>query len=81
MTAPTASVDTATRPDEPLWHTVSVVDLFSLQGVEEQAGLKMIVQLIDGMSAELAIGAPVEVVFEDVADGMSVPHFQMRAQS
>src|SRR5438094_7161200 len=39
MTAPTASVDTATRPDEPLWHTVSVVDLFSLQGVEEQAGL------------------------------------------
>jgi len=48
--------------------------------LEEQAGLKMIGQLIDGMNAELTIGAPVEVVFADVAEGMSVPHFQMRTQ-
>jgi hypothetical protein len=41
----------------------------------------MVVQLVDGMSAELAIGTPVEVVFEDVAEGMSVPHFKTRTQA
>ena len=48
--------------------------------LEEQPGLKMVMLLVDGMEAELSIGAPVEVVFEDLAEGMSVPHFKMVTQ-
>lgn len=42
----------------------------------EQPGLRLVAQLI-GPAEGLAIGAPVEVVFDDVAPGVSVPHFAL----
>jgi hypothetical protein len=35
----------------------------------------MNVQLVDTPIDAVAIGVPVEVVFDDVAEGVSVPHF------
>jgi len=49
--------------------------------LEEQPGLKMIGRLVDGAEAPLAIGAPVEVVFDDVGDGISVPQFRLAGRS
>jgi uncharacterized OB-fold protein len=61
------------RPDVP--YVVAEVEL------EEQAGLRMIAQIVDGADADLAIGSPVDVVFEDLAGGVAVPHFQLRKQA
>jgi uncharacterized OB-fold protein len=55
------------RGDVP--YVVAVVEL------EEQPGLRMNVQLVDTPIDAVAIGVPVEVVFDDVAEGVSVPHF------
>jgi uncharacterized protein len=60
------------RPDVP--YVVVEVEL------EEQAGLRMIVQLVDATAADLVIGAPVEVVFDDVAEGIAVPQARLRSQ-
>ena len=49
--------------------------------LEEQAGLKVIGRLVDGAGAALSLGAAVEVVFDDVADGVSVPVFRLVARS
>ena len=61
------------RPDVP--YVVVSVEL------EEQAGLKIVGRLVDGPEAPLAIGAPVEVVFDDVADGVSVPEFTLAGRA
>ncbi len=55
------------RPDVP--YVVADVEL------EEQEGLRMLVQLVDTPIEAVRVGAPVEVVFDDVATGISVPHF------
>lgn len=52
---------------------------FVLADVElaDHADVRMIAQLLDGPDAPLAIGAAVEVVFEDLAEGISVPAFKL----
>lgn len=57
---------------------------FVLVDVElaEQSELRLIGRLLDGVTVlaedgPLRIGAPVEVAFEDVADGVSVPAFTL----
>jgi uncharacterized OB-fold protein len=61
------------KPDVPY----VVVDV----QLDEQAGLKVIGRLVDGADAALSLGAPVEVVFDDVAAGVSVPEFRLVARS
>ncbi|OBK70767.1 Zn-ribbon domain-containing OB-fold protein [Mycobacterium sp. 1274761.0] len=50
---------------------------FVLVDVElaEQADLRLIGRLLDGVQANLSIGAPVRVVFEDLTAEMAVPAF------
>ena len=52
---------------------------FVLADVElaEHPDVRMIGQLLDGPEAPLAIGAAVEVVFEDLGEGISVPAFKL----
>lgn len=52
---------------------------FILVDVElaEQADLRVIGRLVDGVGAELALGAPVRVVFEDLTAGIAVPAFEL----
>jgi uncharacterized OB-fold protein len=52
---------------------------FLLVDVElaEQSELRMVARLLDGAEADLRIGDPVQVAFEDVADGVSVPAFTL----
>lgn len=61
------------RPDVP--YVVADVEL------DEQPGLRLIAVLVDGPDAALALGAPVEVVFEDVAEGVAVPHFRLAGRT
>ena len=44
-----------------------------------QADLRLIGRLVDGTDAALHAGAPVRLAFEDVAPGVSVPAFALRA--
>lgn len=46
----------------------------------EQAELRLIGRLLDGPDTPLRIGVPVQVGFEDIADGVSVPAFTLVAQ-
>ncbi len=46
-----------------------------------QADLRLIGRLVDGPDAPLRLGAPVRVVFEDVAPGVAVPAFALEAGS
>jgi uncharacterized OB-fold protein len=57
------------RPDVP--YVVIDVEL------DEQSGLRMIGQLVGAEAAALALGAAVEVTFDDVAEGMAVPQFRL----
>jgi uncharacterized protein len=52
---------------------------FLLVDVElvEQAELRMIARLVDGADASPALGDHVRLAFEDVADGVSIPAFQL----
>jgi uncharacterized protein len=43
----------------------------------EQAELRLIGLLVDGVDAPLALGAAVEVAFEDVAPDVSIPAFRL----
>jgi uncharacterized OB-fold protein len=43
--------------------------------LDEQADLRMVTRLLDGVDAPLRLGARVTVVFEDLAAGRSVPAF------
>jgi uncharacterized protein len=49
--------------------------------LDEQKGLVLIMQLIGADPAELRIGLAAEVVFDNVADGVSVPHFALVGQA
>lgn len=43
----------------------------------EQAGLRLTGRLLDGPDASPTLGAPVQVDFEDIADGVAVPAFRL----
>jgi uncharacterized OB-fold protein len=43
----------------------------------EQAGLRLVGRLVDGVDAPLRIGAAVEVVIEDRGPGAAVPAFAL----
>jgi hypothetical protein len=46
-----------------------------------QADLRLIGRLVDGPDASLHLGAPVRLVFEDVAPGVSIPAFELEGDS
>jgi len=52
---------------------------FVLVDVEivEQAELRLIGRLLDGIDAELRLGAEVEVAFEDLGPGIAAPAFEL----
>lgn len=52
---------------------------FVLVDVElaEQADLRVIGRLLDGVEAELRLGAQVRVAFEDITDEIAVPAFEL----
>ena len=43
--------------------------------LEEQTGLRITGRLLDGPDAPVRLEAPVQVAFEDIADGVSIPAF------
>ncbi|WP_306320115.1 MULTISPECIES: Zn-ribbon domain-containing OB-fold protein [unclassified Streptomyces] len=45
--------------------------------LEEQAGLRMVGRLLDGPNTPLRVGDRVQVAFEDVEPGVSVPAFAL----
>jgi hypothetical protein len=45
-----------------------------------QEDLRLIGRLVDGSDAPLRLGAPVRVVFEDIAPGVAVPGFELEAE-
>jgi uncharacterized OB-fold protein len=59
----------AWRQEAP--YVVAVVEL------AEQDGLYFPAYIVDAAATEMAVGAPVEVEFEDLAAGVSVPHFRL----
>jgi uncharacterized OB-fold protein len=56
---------------------------FVLVDVElaEQAGLRLIGRLLDGPNVPLRMDAPVQVAFEDIREGVSVPAFTLDQRS
>ncbi|MCV6980936.1 OB-fold domain-containing protein [Mycolicibacterium pulveris] len=52
---------------------------FVLVDVElaEQSGLRLVGRLLDGVDADLHLGAPVRVAFEDLSDEIAVPAFEL----
>jgi uncharacterized OB-fold protein len=44
--------------------------------LDEQEGLRLVMFLVDGKESEMRVGLAVEVIFDDVATGVSVPHFR-----
>lgn len=56
---------------------------FVLVDVElaEQADLRLIGRLLDGVDADLRIGAPVRVAFEDLSAHIAVPAFELAART
>jgi uncharacterized OB-fold protein len=44
--------------------------------LDEQEGLRLVLFLVDGKESEMRVGLAVEVTFDDVATGVSVPHFR-----
>ena len=47
--------------------------------LEEQADLRVIGRLLDGVDAQLRLGAPVRAAFEDLAAGIAVPAWELIA--
>jgi uncharacterized OB-fold protein len=45
--------------------------------LDEQFDLRVIGRLLNGTEAELRIGVPVRVAFEDLTDDISVPGFEL----
>ena len=60
---------------EEVPHVILVVEL------EEQQGLRMIAGLVDGAGAQLAVDAPVQVVFEDITEEIALPQFKLLVRS
>ncbi len=46
--------------------------------LDEQPGLRMAARLRNVAAAEIRIGMPVQVAFDDVDDGVSIPYFVAR---
>jgi hypothetical protein len=46
-----------------------------------QPDLRLIGRLLDGTDARLRLGAPVRLVFEDVAPGAAIPAFELEGDS
>jgi uncharacterized OB-fold protein len=49
--------------------------------LEEQSELRLVGRLLDGPNAEVRLGAPVRVAFEDLAPGVTVPAFVLEPQA
>lgn len=49
----------------------------ALVSIDEQPSLTFAATIEDGVSDRLRIGAPVEVVFRDVTDSISIPYFRL----
>jgi uncharacterized OB-fold protein len=49
---------------------------YSVILVEMEEGVRLVSNLIDTKPEEISIGMPVEVVFDDVADGLTLPKFR-----
>lgn len=49
--------------------------------LDDQPGVRMIGQLLDGADTPIGLGDAVEVAFEDLAPGVSVPAFRKAVQS
>ncbi|MGE3771832.1 MAG: Zn-ribbon domain-containing OB-fold protein [Gammaproteobacteria bacterium] len=49
--------------------------------LDEQPGLRLIANLVDGAAADIAIDAPVEVCFEQHRNGQWLPMFRFRSTS
>jgi uncharacterized OB-fold protein len=47
--------------------------------LDAQADLRMIGRLTNGPNAPLSVGAPVDVTFDALVDGVAVPSFSLRA--
>lgn len=45
--------------------------------LEEQAGLLIITNLLDSDPQKVKLGSPVEVVFEEISDNVSLPQFKL----
>lgn len=56
---------------------------FVLVDVElaEQADLRLVGRLLDGVDADLRIGAPVRVAFEDLSAQIAVPAFELAVRT
>jgi hypothetical protein len=57
--------------EDKLPYAVLVVEL------DEQPGLITIGNLVDGTAADLAVGTPVEVCFEQVAEDVTLPQWRL----
>jgi uncharacterized OB-fold protein len=55
---------------DKLPYVLAVVDL------PEQAGLRITTTMVDYIEEELRVGLPVEVVFTDIAPGVTLPYFR-----
>jgi uncharacterized OB-fold protein len=49
---------------------------YSVVLVEMEEGMRLISNMVDAGPDEIAIGMPVEVVFDDVAEGLTLPKFR-----
>jgi len=45
--------------------------------LEESGGLRMISNVVDAKPEEVAIGAPVELVWEDMSAELAIPRFRL----
>jgi uncharacterized OB-fold protein len=55
--------------------------VYAVVELEEQAGLRMVTNIVDVPFTELRAEMPVEVVFRDVGDGLVLPQFRPRAEA
>ncbi len=66
---------TVTHQDVPGYTAPFAVVIVEL---EEQAGLRMVSNVVDVPPEDVRIGMPVEVTFEQVADDVTLPMFKRR---
>ena len=49
---------------------------YSVVLVEMEEGVRLVSNMVDARPEEISIGMPVEVVFDDVAEGLTLPKFR-----
>jgi uncharacterized OB-fold protein len=49
---------------------------YSVILVEMEEGVRLVSNMVDIKAEEISIGMPVEVVFEDIAEGLTLPKFR-----